>query len=129
MRSLSTLLVASLLSLGACLVQPAGGGPPPVAHPVGPAPEPGATTAELAGMVVDAQTHAPIGRAAIDVVVENVGKYTAQTDASGHFAMSGIEPGTYNLRVRRDGYQPWQTANITLQAGHNQDLDVALVKK
>jgi Carboxypeptidase regulatory-like domain len=124
MRSLRTLLFMMLVSTGACMVQagqPHGGGPPP-SHE-------SARSAMLAGNVVDAQTHQPIGRAAIDVVVAGVGKYTQQTDASGNFAMTDIPPGEYALRVRRDGFRPWEQTHVMLRAGENPPLNVALERK
>jgi hypothetical protein len=121
------LLLATLVSAGACVVQPASGpqGTVPVARNEGPA----MSGANLRGTVIDAQTHAPISRAAIDIVVEGQGKYTQQTDAQGTFAMTNVPPGQYKLRVRRDGYNVWQSELVTLQPGENPPLDVALVKK
>ena len=83
----------------------------------------------LAGNVIDAQTHQPISRAAIDIVVSGQGKYTQQTDAAGNFAMSDIPPGEYALRVRRDGYLPWEQRVVMLHAGENPTLNVALQHK
>ncbi len=105
MRSLSTLLVASLLSLGACVVQPAGG-PPPVAHPVGPAPEPGPSRGVIYGVVIDAETHQPMPHVGIDVQDGQKGPLVVQviTDANGHYETPPLGPNNYALRTRKDGY-------------------------
>jgi hypothetical protein len=127
MKRINILLASAFLTLGACVVSTA-----PGPTPVGPPPPGGEgrpRAAALTGHITDAATGAPIGRAAIDVVIENQGRYTQQTDASGNFAMTDIPPGTYNLRVRRDGYRPWQSELITLQPGTNQPLNVSLTKK
>jgi Carboxypeptidase regulatory-like domain len=149
MRSLRTVLLAMLVSTGACVVTPARGGPrpeppqgnePPPAEPgpppppapgppPPPAPAPAPRAAMLAGTIVDAQTGLPIGRAAIDIVVAGVGKYTQQTDAQGNFAMTDIPPGEYALRVRRDGFRPWEQIHVMLHAGENPPLNVALQRK
>ena len=57
------------------------------------------------------------------------GKYTQQTDPSGNVSLTDIPLGTYNLRVRRDGYRLWEQAGVTLHPGTNEPLNVALPKK
>ena len=129
MRILRMTLVTLLLGLSACVVKGAAGAgtmPPPSEGPPPPAHEGGAN---LHGSVVDASTHQPIMKAAIDVAVENVGKYTQQTGADGTFDLRDIPPGDYKLRVRREGYQPWMSGVVTLRPGDNPPLDVALTKK
>ena len=127
MRSLSTLLVASLLSLGACLVQPGPGGPPPVGHPMGPAPEPGPTM--ISGQVVDAQTHQGLDKVALDFSV-NGGKAlgTIVTDATGHYQTPAIEPGEYGLRIRREQYQMIERPSIMVHRGNN-DMTFEMVHR
>ena len=126
MRSLPTLLVASLLSLGACLVQPAPGeGPPPVAHPVGAAPMPSA--GQLYGVVTDARTHAPVDRVAIDVSGPQIsGVMTFTTDDAGRFETRGVPPGEYGLRVRRKGYQEMTREHVEIRPGKT-ELNIELM--
>jgi hypothetical protein len=137
MRILRMLSLALLVSTAACVVTPARSShsmPPPPPGDNQPATEgnvapPHRGGATLRGVVVDAATHAPISRAAIDIVIENVGSYTQQTDTNGVFEMNDVPGGKYNLRVRRDGYNVWQTAGVWLGDGTDQQLNVALVHK
>jgi hypothetical protein len=129
MKKTALLLASLVLTLGACVVSTT---PAPVG-PAGPPPPPAAgvreSDASLSGHITDAATGAPIGRAAVDIVIQGEGKYTQQTDASGNFAMTGVPPGEYRLRVRRDGYKPWQSELVTLHGGENAPLNVSLPKK
>ena len=61
----------------------------------------------LCGTVRDAVTGNPIVGAGI-FLRQTTGEYTGfngATDAAGHYCISGIQPGTYDLEVRVDDYQ------------------------
>ncbi len=56
---------------------------------------------ELTGRIVDSFTRNPLG--AVEVLVEP-GAWKTSTDASGGFRLRGLEPGIYEVSVRRLGY-------------------------
>jgi protocatechuate 3,4-dioxygenase beta subunit len=66
-----------------------------------------AETCSLMGTVVDSVTGEPLGKVQLDL--EPAGRRSAPaastaTDAQGHFAMTGLEPGAYHLNGKRRGY-------------------------
>lgn len=105
MRSLSKLLVVSLLALGGCFVKAGtapvetGGPPPPEGHRQ--------EGARLVGTIVDARTHQPIAQAAVDISLESnhVKQASGSSDASGHYETPPVAPGMYKVGVRRNGYR------------------------
>jgi protocatechuate 3,4-dioxygenase beta subunit len=66
------------------------------------------------GSVVNAITGGPVKKAAVVMNRTDVQgrvnvpppSYTTVTDASGNFAMKGLEPGKYQIRVTRNGFVP-----------------------
>lgn len=70
------------------------------------------TTGIIRGVVVDAAI-VPVPDATVTLTGAGA---TATTDANGTFALGGLEPGAYPLRVARDGYYPLETVT-TVQAG------------
>jgi Carboxypeptidase regulatory-like domain len=111
MRSTLLAIVATSL-LGACVatVGPGRRSPPP-AEP--PPPPPPAEVRErhheprvIEGVVIDAATHQPIGRAAIDITGPAIqGEMTANTGPDGRFRTNEIPRGEFAIRVRREGYE------------------------
>jgi hypothetical protein len=71
-----------------------------------------AQQASLEGVVVDAATQSPLAGAHISLVSASVGTdlpgrddaYGAISDSAGHFAIANIQPGSYRLRPRRNGF-------------------------
>ena len=62
----------------------------------------------LTGNVVDASTHAPVS----DVVVTATspalqGEQMVVTDATGLYRVPQLPPGTYTLRLEKEGYRPF----------------------
>lgn len=111
----------ALISLSACLVQPANpppAGPPPAAPAPGPAPAPSPGGAVLTGMVIDARTHAPINKAAVDVV-SNVSHehFTVETGPDGRYTTHPIMPGDFAVRARAQGYE---TVNQGVNVGNTE---------
>jgi protocatechuate 3,4-dioxygenase beta subunit len=62
----------------------------------------------VTGLVVRVGTNEPLKRANVSLrrmdSTEGADNYGAQTDVSGRFAVEGIQPGRYNLRISRTGY-------------------------
>jgi hypothetical protein len=108
MRTTLLALVATSL-LGACVatVGPGRSGPPPAEPP--PRTEVREHRREpriIEGVVIDAATRQPIGRAAIDITGPAIqGEMTANTGPDGRFRTNEIPRGEFGIRVRREGYE------------------------
>jgi len=75
-------------------------------------------TAVLTGVVVDADTQAPVSEAVVIARSPSlVGEQTAITDGSGAFEISLLPAGTYSLAVRRDGFEPYAPEPVTIKGG------------
>ena len=85
----------------------------------------------LAGQVLNAATGEPLRKANL-TLRRTEGRFdpggSTSTDASGHFAMKGLEPGKYRLSVERNGFvrQEWGAlrpgrsgATLTLDKGQH----------
>jgi TonB family protein len=74
------------------------------------------TAGSLHGVVVDATSQAPLG----DVQVSArspalIGEQSAVSDADGNFEMTLLPPGTYDLTVKRDGFQSFAPGGLVLK--------------
>ena len=74
-------------------------------------------TGVIAGTVVD-PTGRPLAEAEVIASAENA---RARTDSAGHFEIRNLEPGQYNVRVRRVGYEPGRS---TADLSHGGKVDV-----
>ena len=77
-------------------------------------------TGSVSGTVRDAGTSAPIASANVTIVGT---RWSAATDAAGHFAIGEVTPGTYRVRARALGYTPGDTT-VTVQDGQETVVDV-----
>ena len=89
----------------------------PGPRPAGQQP-PAAGPGEIRGTVVDAESSAPVGSASVEVwsTADSVLVAGAIARPNGTFAIQGLRPGTYQLRVSMMGYGPQRTAPITIAA-------------
>lgn len=112
MRKLLT-LTTLLISLAATLYASE-----PVVNPHPPTP----TDAHLFGHVVDAETgeHLPY----VTVVLEGTPVGTT-TDATGHFLLRNLRPGTYTVTVETIGYAT-TSKSVTIRKGETVELDFAI---
>jgi TonB family protein len=75
-------------------------------------------TAVLTGVVVDANTQAPVSEAVVIARSPSlVGEQSAITDESGAFEITWLPAGTYSLAVRRDGFEPYAPEPLTIKGG------------
>ncbi len=85
----------------------------------------------VCGMVRDAITANPIVGAGI-FVRQTTGQYTGYqgaTDATGHYCISGIPAGTYDLEVRLDDYQvAYRRGVVVNDAVTGVDVDARFLK-
>ena len=82
----------------------------------------------VAGTVTEAASEKPLPGA--NVVVLSTGQEAgsqqgASTDADGSYRLSGLEPGTYDVRASFIGYQS-QTEEVTVAAGETTTVNFAL---
>ncbi len=82
------------------------------------------TTAMIAGTVIDSGSGLPLVNA--HVIVEGGEPRSAITDAHGRFRLTGAAPGVRRLRAERDGYQPAESADLTLVADSETTVTLAL---
>ncbi|NWG38409.1 MAG: carboxypeptidase regulatory-like domain-containing protein [Hydrogenophilaceae bacterium] len=87
-------------------------------------PQPVSTTGEVSGRVIDMANGAAIPQVAVQLL-ENT-NYSIATGTDGRFALSGVTPGTYTLRVSKLGYEPRQLT-VTVISGEAVAIsDIAL---
>lgn len=73
------------------------------------------TGAGVAGTITD-PAGAAIARAHVELKNDNTGAtYTSASDASGHFSISGLAPGRYDLSVTSMGFRKFMKPSIELQ--------------
>ncbi|PWT86734.1 MAG: hypothetical protein C5B56_12015, partial [Proteobacteria bacterium] len=71
---------------------------------------------EVFGRVLDS-SDGGIGEASVTVVNEDNGiRRTAQTEAAGAYAVSALEPGSYKITVRKDGFRSVMRFGVRIQA-------------
>ncbi len=80
----------------------------------------------ISGVVHDS-SGAVVPGAAVKIVNEatNVGLDTV-TNADGNFTMPSLPPSSYTVRVEKQGFRPFETKGLTLQAGGNVRADATL---
>jgi hypothetical protein len=82
----------------------------------------------IEGTIRDAVTHRPIDRASVDVTGRGIqGEMTVQTGPDGRFRTGEIPRGEFAIRVRREGYEPFNRA-ATMNDGTAR-LDFELIPK
>lgn len=85
-----------------------------------------AQTGAIAGKVMDENRTGIIG-ALVEVSQKEVVKGGAVTDERGDFKITGLNAGTYKLRVRYVGYKEVVVENIGVKAGKTTKTDMKMV--
>jgi len=113
MRNPVLALVATSL-LGSCIATVGPGrpsGPPPREPPPAASrpPERSPEPRVIEGTVTDAETHQPIGRAAIDITSPSLQhQMTVNTGPDGRYRTDEIPRGEFGLRCRREGFEVYE---------------------
>jgi protocatechuate 3,4-dioxygenase beta subunit len=110
---------------------PGGATPPPP-----PPPTPTADLASMEGQVSNALGGTPLRKATVFLNRQNGGpipsgartNYSATTDATGRYIITGIEPGTYRISAEHTGYLNMQY-NARRPGGPGTALDLARAQK
>jgi protocatechuate 3,4-dioxygenase beta subunit len=101
-----------------------------------PPPTPTADLATMEGHIVNALSGTPLRKATINLSRQNNGplaagargNYSATTDASGHYSIAGIEPGSYRINVDHTGFLN-MAYNARRPGGPGTALDLARAQK
>ncbi len=80
-------------------------------------------TGTIAGVVVDGETGEPLPGA--NAVIQGT-QTGSQTDLDGRFEITGLDPGTYDLRVSFVGFQPKTVTGIELSAGETERVELSI---
>ena len=72
-----------------------------------------ATTAEIQGVVRDQHGRA-VPEATLELKTAGVARYTVTTDVEGIFRLQGIQPGTYQVKFAREGFQTIEIPDLAL---------------
>ena len=80
------------------------------------------TTGRLVGRLRDARSHRPVAAAAVSVTGR---REEVQSNRRGHFVLSGLPVGAYELSIRHLGYAP-VTHTVTVTRGHTTEVDVRM---
>ena len=75
------------------------------------------TSGSIAGRVIDS-SGSVIPSA--DITVTNMTTGTilrAHANGQGEYVISGIDPGTYQIQVTREGFQSWEEKNLNITVG------------
>jgi len=84
-----------------------------------------ASTGQITGYVTDARTKAPLAGVTIAANSPSA-RYSAKTDANGHFAIVGVDLETYTLSAQSPGYDPYSLTGATVTADEAYRFDVQL---
>ncbi|MBV8638490.1 MAG: TonB-dependent receptor [Candidatus Eremiobacteraeota bacterium] len=85
------------------------------------------TTGGLTGRVVDSQTQAPLADVSITVTAATQSA-ASTTDASGSFRFLSLNPDTFTIQLRKNGYDDVSYPGVTIFADQVQNLRFAMVK-
>ena len=91
-----------------------------------------ATSGSLRGQIADEFGGVIVG-ATVTAVDASGKEKSAQTDSDGQFAIAGLAPGKYTVRVVSPGFAYYENADVTINAGRNElgkvTLGVSLEKE
>ncbi len=95
------------------------------------APVVAAQSGTIEGVITDRVTGAGIEGASIVAYTRQAVRYMATSDANGRFLVSGAQPGSYELRVEKDGYTLFRRdpAQATVAAGDSAKLNAEMTRQ
>ena len=74
-------------------------------------------TAAIEGVVTRAGTSQPIPNARVAIWGDRGPDFQATTDGNGHFVVSNMPAGSFNIEVRAEGYLPNPSSNMMVRIG------------
>src|SRR5689334_441408 len=73
-------------------------------------------TAVLTGTIIDTASKIPLPDAVVTVTSPSLqGAQTVVTDASGHYRIQSLPPGTYLIRIDKEAYRPFARPQVNLR--------------
>lgn len=75
------------------------------------------STAMITGLVIDQKSALPITGATVTVRRDGTQIAASTTDASGHYAISGIAPGIYTITIGAGGYNASESNSTVVASG------------
>lgn len=84
------------------------------------------TTSELNGTVTDASGAVVPGASVSSVHLETGVERQTQTNASGHYSIPFLQPGSYRVNIQRAGFRPVTRTGLRLEVNQVMRLDVKL---
>lgn len=81
------------------------------------------TTGKISGVIRDAETNEPLAGANIVIQSTNMG---AAADATGHYFIINIPPGTYSIQASMMGYESVRRSEVRVIIDHTTPVDFAL---
>jgi len=88
----------------------------------------GGTTGNLAGVLLTPDGK-PVANTTVTIAGPAAGRYTQQTDSSGHFQFLTIPIDTYILSAEPKGYGPFIETGLTVQGGANLNVGNLTLQK
>ncbi|GAC1417126.1 MAG: hypothetical protein NVSMB5_07640 [Candidatus Velthaea sp.] len=88
----------------------------------------GGITGNLQGVIVDAQSQAPLKNVAISAA-SPAGRYSALTDAKGFFQINGMTVDTYTVVATAAGYEVLTLSGVTVQGDQTINLNTQSLAK
>jgi Carboxypeptidase regulatory-like domain/TonB dependent receptor len=82
-------------------------------------------TGTIQGTVTSGQANTKLAGVQVSAVAPS-GRYTATTDASGFFTISGVTPDTYTVTYTRTGYETFNLTGVTVTQGQVANASIAL---
>lgn len=87
------------------------------------------SNATISGRITDPMLAAIPGVSLTLYDIDHGGQRTTVTDENGVFQFSGLMPGIYNLRVEAKGFAKYDRTQMTIAAGQDLKLEIALPLK
>jgi hypothetical protein len=84
------------------------------------------TSSAITGTIVDPAKSVIVGAAVTASEINTGATRTAQSDITGRFLFSQLNPGTYRISVLAQGFAPQQSASITVAVGQIAAVNLAL---
>jgi len=85
-----------------------------------------ASTTEIRGRVLDADSQDPVDRAEVSLLGTDL---HATTNRDGRFVLAGVTPGTHSLRATRVGYEDILHEGITVAAGLSPEQEFSMRRR
>jgi hypothetical protein len=88
----------------------------------------GGQTGSLQGVIIDSGTKSPIPNATVSAVAP-AGRYSARSDAQGHFTIIGMTVDTYAVVISEAGYEPLTVNGVNIVGDNTVNLQTLGLQK